>query len=299
MKICNFVVSALALAAAAGSASAQGGNSFANAVAYNGPQEVAGAYTAATLSETLVAEFSDRQIRGGMSLTGTHSVMGLTAGASYRARTSQPAGRASMDTLLRSRNSSNAVLASNDDFTGLGFYSQVSGSVPGDGTINFDVTRFGNASFSAAISNDPAQFYTLSVFSQTVTAPGVDVQWYRFTGLGGILAAEVLSSTGITDTYLAAFNSSGTLLGADDDDGIGLLSSILPSDNIEIPADGIIYLAVARFAGTVGAETNPNSYLNNPATTVNGALRLNVVPTPGAVGLAGLAGLMVARRRRA
>lgn len=296
MKAVALFASVGTVLAVAGSTLAQGGSSFGAAVAYDGPQIVSGSYSSA-LSSTLVFSALDQQIRGGLSQTRSYPLM-LAPGAGFRAETSQSAGRATMDTIMRARNSANTQFAFDDD-AGVGAYSLFNATVPADGAVTIDVTRFGNASFSDATSTSAAEFFDLNVFQTVNNNNGVNVQWYRFTGLGGALEAEVLVSSGYTDTMLAAFDSAGNLLGSDDDDGAGLLSLISASDNILVPSDGVIYLAVTNFRNPLGSDANPASYINDPTSTTEGSLRLRVVPTPGAAALLGLGGLVGLRRRRA
>jgi len=289
------IVSILAVAAAAGSALAQGGTSLAGATNWAGPQTVTGAYTAAQFNETLIRSWDPIVVTPGTDAAFADTVGGLTAGASFRAETrATPGGPASYDTRLRVQNSSLTTLGENDDFTGL--FSRVTGTVPADGILRLDAAHWQNTSYSDATAS-PAGSYGMDLFSVTMTAPGVSTQWYRFTGLGGLLEAETSNLVGFTDTTMAAFDSAGNLLISDDDDGAGFASLISASDNIAVPGDGIIYIAVTVYHGLTGQTTNAY-YDNNTASATAGTFDLRVVPSPGALALLGLGGLVTARRRR-
>lgn len=290
------IVGILALAAAAGSAMAQGGTSQATATNWNGPQTVTGAFSAAVLGQEQLVYFQDNitPVSGADAVFST-TVNGLIGGTAFRAQTGPAGSGAGYDTRLRVRNSSLTVLGDNDDASGLGLYSRVTGTVPGDGSLLLDTTYWTNSSYNDA-ATVPGGGYSLSLFSVSYLATGVSTQWYRFTGLGGMLEAEVMSATGVTDTVMAAFDSSGTLLFSNDDGGVGLLSAITAGDNVAIPNDGVMYLAVTYYRG--GSQTDPAFYANQDGFNGSGDFTLRVVPTPGAMALIGLAGLAGLRRRR-
>jgi hypothetical protein len=266
-------------------------------VSYNGAQTVSGTWSAAVFGQqTLFASYTNQQIRGGLALTQSYP-LAMTPGAAFRAETSQTAGAAGMDTYMRARNSANVQFALDDD-SGAGAYSLFNSTVPADGNLTIDVTRFGNSTFSAAASTAAAEFFDLNIFQASIISRGVSVQWYRFTGLSGLLEAQVLSSTGFTDTMLAAFDSAGNVIGSNDDFGSSLLSAITAADNVAIPGDGVVFLAVTNYRS--GAlDSSASSYINNDTSAVNGTMQLSVIPTPAAAALLGLGGLAAARRRRA
>ena len=286
------LVSMIAVAGLAGSALAQGGTSMGSATNWAGAQTVTGAYTAAVSSEQLV--FSrDVSIASGAA-TATFNVGGLTAGNAFRAVTGAAAGGpASFDTRLRVRNSANVVLGNVDD-GGPGTFSQVIGSVPGDGDLELTGAYWQNTSYDFGATTTAGSF-NMSLFAVTVTTPGVSTQWYRFTGLGGSIEAETSNlAGGLSDTTMAIFNSAGTMLAFDDDGGAGFASLIT---GLASPGDGTIFVAVCIYHGFAGQDTNAY-YDNNSSNTAAGTFDLRVVPTPGSLALLGLGAVAGFRRRR-
>ncbi|XVJ60584.1 MAG: hypothetical protein HEQ23_14810 [Tepidisphaera sp.] len=278
----------VAAAGLAGSAMAQGGTSFGTATNWAGPQTVTGAFTAAVTSEALI--FSRDFTVSNANSVASFTTSGLTAGNAYRAVTSAASGGGSYDTRLRVRNSSGTTLGENDDFSGV--FSRVTGTVPGDGTLQVQGTWWQNTTWNAATSITPGSF-NMALYAVTITTPGVSTQWYRFSGLGGTIQADVLNLSAGGDTVLAMFNSSGTILGFDDDSGDGLASSL----GVASPNDGVVYVAVSSYNGLAGQETN--AYYDNRITNTSVAtFDLRVVPTPGSLALLGLGGLLAGRRRR-
>jgi len=289
------IAGTLALASVA---SAQnGGVDFGSAVTVVG-SSASGNWVPETIAETLIFSALDQELSSATVTARSYSFTGLAAGSPIRARTAQPAGRAPMDTIMRSRTTVPTTIASNDDFGGTA-YSQINFNVPANGNFSIQASYFNNSTYSTTVTGISSRFYDLLVFGQTVTAPGQDVQWYRFTGLVGTLEGGVTASTGFTDTTMALYNSAGTLLIADDDDGAGLLSSVLASDAISAPADGIVFMAISPWRGVNNDEANPANYVNRPTNTTAGAYTVNLIPTPGAAALLGLGGLVALRRRRA
>lgn len=280
----------VAVAGLAGSAFAQGGTSFATATNWAGPQTVSGAFSAAVSSEALV--FSQDYTMSAGSAVASFTIGGLTAGNSYRARTGPAAGGGSYDTRLRVRNSGGTTLGENDDFSGLGLFSQVSGSIPGDGTLEVQGTWWQNSTWNSGYAA-PAGAFNMSLYAVSVTTPGVSTQWYRFSGLGGSLEAEIMSATGVTDTVMAAYDSAGNLLATDDDGGAGFLSYI---SGTGVPSDGVVYLAVTYYRA--GSQTDPAFYANQDGYSgAAGQFSLRVVPAPASLAILGL-GLVGARRRQ-
>ncbi len=278
----------VAAAGLAGSAMAQGGTSFGTATNWAGPQTVNGAFTAAVTSEALI--FAQDYTVSNANSVASFTVSGLTAGNAYRAVTSAAAGGGSYDTRLRVRNSSGTTLGENDDSSGV--FSRVLGTVPGDGTLQVQGTWWQNSGWNAATSITPGSF-NMALYAVTITTPGVSTQWFRFSGLGGSLQAEIMSATGVTDTVMAAFDSSGSLIASDDDGGAGLLSFI---NGASVPGDGVVYLAVTYYRS--GNQNDAAFYGNDGAFSGSGQFSLRVVPTPGSLALLGLGGLLAGRRRR-
>jgi MYXO-CTERM domain-containing protein len=187
------------------------------------------------------------------------------------------------------RNSSGTTLGENDDSSGV--FSRVLGTVPGDGTLQVQGTWWQNTTWNAATSITPGSF-NMALYAVTITTPGVSTQWYRFSGLGGTIQADILNLSAGGDTVMAIFNSSGTMLGFNDD-AVGLASSV----SVASPNDGVVYIAVSDYNGLSGQGTN--AYYDNRITNTDAATwQLRVVPTPGSLALLGLGGLLAGRRRR-
>jgi len=155
---------------------------------------------------------------------------------------------------------------------------------------------------------------------------GDDVDFYSFTTAGGIAYFSTTQTTGGLDTYLALFNSSGTLIADNDDSepfgpGSSLGDSFLGALNL---ISGSYYLAItsgrnsasASFTGSLfnelarpdgafggfqfgDADSGLDSFLRNDVQLGDGTYTLNItIPAPGATALAALPILFSARRRR-
>lgn len=73
---------------------------------------------------------------------------------------------------------------------------------------------------------------------------GSDVDYFKFSGKAGqIFVAETVPGLPDMDTVIGLFNSSGTLIAADDDGGAGLLSRLA----VTLPANGDYLVAVSTF----------------------------------------------------
>jgi hypothetical protein len=204
---------------------------------------------------------------------------------------------------MRVRNSALAVLGNDDDGAGGGF-SRVTGTVPGDGLLSADVTWWQDTGYVG--THTQSGFFDLNVYQAAIVTPatfGTNVQWWCFTNLtpgapfsAGTIAAALTQGTGVgaNDTILAAFNSGGTLLGYDDDNGPDALSLY----NGTVPGDGVVYIAISAYQGSSFGPGNSSSYNNANNNGSSGGFTLQFIPAPGSVALLGLGGLMVSRRRR-
>ncbi|MBS0195264.1 MAG: PEP-CTERM sorting domain-containing protein [Planctomycetes bacterium] len=313
MKVSLIRLTVLAGLAMAGNAFAAG-TSFATATPNAGPGTVSGALDASGNraavfgTPTLFATYADQnRVAGAVD---TFNITGLTAGGAVRAAMRQatnPAGGLypTWDSYLRMRNTGGTVLATNDD-DGPGALSAMLSpvTIPANGSVQVQITGYADRNtFTGADSTNVGR-YDLDIFASTIITPrqyGVNVQWWAFSGLaaGTPIVADINGATGnFTDSYLAVFDSAGNMLFGDDDTN-GLFSAVLASDNILVPGNGIVYAAVTSYQGTIGAHTNPASYLNENENSKTGTFNLNLVPAPGSLALLGLGGLIAGRRRRA
>jgi hypothetical protein len=119
-----------------------------------------------------------------------------------------------------------------------------------------------------------------------------DVDYYAITVSG---PAQIVASifgrpnSAAGDTIMALFNSAGAEIAFDDDSGVNLYSSL----EANVPA-GTYFLAVSG----VG-DRNFDGLGHNQNLLYKLIIGANVIPTPGTLALAGMGGLIVARRRRA
>ena len=123
-----------------------------------------------------------------------------------------------------------------------------------------------------------------------ITPDDVDFFQITVTGPAQIVASSFgrpNSSTG--DTMLALFDSAGNELAFDDDNGINLFSSL----EANVPA-GTYFLAITGFN-----DRDFNGIGHSQNLLYKLIVGANVIPTPGTLALAGLGGLVIARRRRA
>jgi len=313
MRAGYLVLSAGAVLAASTVASAAG-TSLGGATNVSGIGTVSGALdttgnVAAVLgTESLFQTFASQNRLSGT--VNTHNVAALPVGGVWRASMRQTAASGgtspTWDSYLRARNSANVVLGTDDD-SGPGALSSMLSSVnvPADGLGNVQITGYNDRNTYTGADTANFGVYDLDILVRSIITPrqyGVNTQWWRFDSLpaGAVLEASVINAGGtFSDSYLAAFNSGGTLVFADDDDGAGNLSTILASDNILIPGDGVLYFAVTSYQGTIGAEFNPVVYNNENNNTASGSFDLVVIPTPASIAMLGLGGLLISRRRRA
>lgn len=179
------------------------------------------------------------------------------------------------------------------------------------GTVNVAATR---GMFLWASSGDNFSFEAYESYNDG----GIDANWTNvsFTfnsaaigALGNVNAGDIDfdTFTSTFDTELAIYSANGTLLGTNDDTG-GLQSQVL----INL-AEGDYYVIIGGYnslfgdGGASGGNAAGDFVLNiNGANAASGTLAagglaaysLTVVPTPGALALLGLGGLVTARRRR-
>lgn len=152
------------------------------------------------------------------------------------------------------------------------------------------------------------------------------VKWYKFTtggdaaaGIGTFLDVDTEGSALVgvnNDTEIGLYSSSGALIGADDDDGSGLLSQLTFGSGTRPAApptgggslgevydgrDGMLpagtyYLAIGSF-NTVFSE----GFLVTAGTDNTGTFKINInttaVPAPGTLALVAVGGLVTRRRR--
>ena len=121
------------------------------------------------------------------------------------------------------------------------------------------VDKFESNDTLGTASSISLPFDSIDNKSATLIDPvGGDVDYFRFSAEAGTtVIAEVL--TGSLDSVMGLFDSSGSLLTADDDGGSGLLSRVV----FPIPADGDYILAVSTFPdfGFTGAGGSGGRYV--------------------------------------
>jgi MYXO-CTERM domain-containing protein len=159
--------------------------------------------------------------------------------------------------------------------------------------------------------------------SFTTTIAPNEVQWFSFSLASGASYLDLTTSLGQTgiDTEIGIYDSLGNRVGNDDDDGVGLASTLsfgagsglmlgdafnLGGDGIAngedgvLPATGIYYVAIGEFnvdfAATGFGVTSTGV---DTGGTITLTILTDAVPAPGAVAMLGLGGLVATRRRRA
>ncbi len=293
------IVAAGAAMGLAGVAMGQGID-FGSATVVNGAATVNGSLATDVFGDEVMIFSAIDQFRA--ANTANHYMVNATAGSTFRAETSAPTnGLTSLDTRLRVRRSDTSVIGENDDTSGLGLFSRVTGTVPGDGVLDMHVSHWSDSAYDGTGSGASTEgYYDLTVYEVELLSAGINGQWWAFTGLtpGGNFSAETIAAsfTGAQffpdDTVIAAWDSSGMLLGRDDDGGGGQGLSLLEG---VVPADGIVYISVASYHGFSGLDTQEYYSSGN---VVDGTFTLQFIPTPGSLALLGLGGLVAVRRRR-
>lgn len=131
------------------------------------------------------------------------------------------------------------------------------------------------------------------------------VQWYKFTLATAIPAGEVFTAHtfgntltggqfGDFDTEIAVFNSLGAVLFNNDDTGSDRWSTVQSGAGL---AAGDYYVAASAYNLTVGAGFTAT--VVDSGGPVTGDIKLTILPSPSALAVLGLGGLVATRRRRA
>lgn len=159
-----------------------------------------------------------------------------------------------------------------------------------------------NDTLADANFTDVLDFPGGSILVDLNIEPG-DVDWFEFevSDFATLLISQVGSPDDPTpDLQLQLVDGSGTVIEFDDDDGPGLL----PAINVPALPAGTYFIGVSGFPD---GNADPSQLFDGLDSAglphqQSGAGKLsidaNVIPAPGAVTLAGLAGLAALRRRR-
>jgi len=129
---------------------------------------------------------------------------------------------------------------------------------------------------------------------------------------GGYLNIRMLGGAtgGMTDTEIALYDAGGNLISTDDDgSGTTLFSMMsfgtadpLATGSDDLPGSDGVFLAAGTYTlVTGGYNTNFTPLMSNIVAGTNTGtydLSINYVPTPGALALLGMGGLIANRRRR-
>ncbi len=179
------------------------------------------------------------------------------------------------------------------------------------------------AGLAGLASAQPGSFTDLGVITGDTSfdlqiAPN-EVAWYRLE-IGTVPYFDATTSGGNTniDTEMGLYDALGMLVANDDDNGVGLQSTLtfgtgsglLLGDGFNLGGDGIAdgengplgagvyWLALGEFNVTF----NPDSWdVISDGTDTGGTITLSIytVPAPASAALLGLGGLVATRRRRA
>lgn len=210
------------------------------------------------------------------------------------------------DTVGDLRDPSDTVLVANDDGGGGSFMSIMNATTTQSGSHSARMSGYPDFAFSGS----PISFNYRQVITTAPTATEVEGNdsagtanplvfiggaarttasliagerdFFSFSAVAGTLATIETHSFGVDlDTVITIRDSAGTLIGGNDDGGPEANSafSFIPT------ADGIYFAEVRGFSPSTGGAYD--IVVSNIA-----------IPTPGAAGLLGLAGLAALRRRR-
>ncbi|MCL4222743.1 MAG: PEP-CTERM sorting domain-containing protein [Phycisphaerales bacterium] len=156
----------------------------------------------------------------------------------------------------------------------------------------------------------------MASYSGSHTATG-QVIWFSLVLSSGATYLDITSNGSAFDTEIGLYRADGTLVVSDDDNGIGLQSTLTfgtgtglllgdtfnlggnglaEGENGPMPGAGTYYLALSRYNTTF----NPTGFSVTSTGSAGGAYTITVysnVPAPASLALLGL-GAMVVRRRR-
>ncbi len=156
-----------------------------------------------------------------------------------------------------------------------------------------------------AVVTPPASTATTLGGSLSAPLAAAGVDWYSFTYSGtGALHLDTAGSTltastlgDPNDTEIGLYSATGSLVGTNDDVNFtgGVLTSALDFASGALPA-GTYYLAVGGFNTNFATSAFgvTSTAIQSGTIVVNG---LQVVPEPASLAVAGLAGLVIRRRR--
>ncbi len=126
-----------------------------------------------------------------------------------------------------------------------------------------------------------------------------DVDWYSFTlseDASLTFIAAFGPSTG--DGMMQIVAAGGDVIAFDDDSGVGLM----PAIQLEDLSAGIYYIGFSGYEDVDATSVDTDELADGQGHSENFAYKLNVgftiVPAPGALALAGMGGLVAARRKR-
>ena len=153
--------------------------------------------------------------------------------------------------------------------------------------------------------------------SATIPAFDVDVFWISFDLDGSETYLDITTAfgSGLTDTEVGLFDSSGNVLGSNDDHGLifglqsllsyGTGSGTMFDDGVSVGNDGAMlgagtyYVAFGGFDTTFSSNFGASStYFDFDDAPMTLSIYANNVPTPGAVSLLVVSGIAASRRRR-
>ena len=177
------------------------------------------------------------------------------------------------------------------------------------------VAATGVAAAQPATAFDFGSVAGSATFADTLASG--EVAWFSVTLTGTETYLDINTNGSTPDTELGIFDAAGNFIATDDDDGIGLTSTLtfgtgsglLLGDpfNLDsgvatgqdgaLPGPGTYYFVVGGYNtafGTTDFDVSPGSAAGDFTVTVYS----NGVPTPATAALLGLGGLVATRRRR-